>query len=149
MTIDETRTLPVGRILRLLLGLVVTIMLLPFYRGAAWPSIGRALLVAVGIGLLYAAIHWTVGRFVPRINPCLGAVVAVGPLMAVILLGGPFGKVGGLTFLTASLLLAGARADAGCEVMSIPGLLFGRRIHLVCIALSPGDWVERRLNRTS
>ena len=69
--------------------------------------------------------------------------------MAVILLGGPFGEVGGLTFLAASLLLAGARADAGCEVMSIPGLLFGRRTHLVCIALSPVDWVERRLNRTS
>jgi hypothetical protein len=29
--------------------------------------------------------------------------------------------------------------------MSIPGVLFGRRTHLVCIAFSPIDWLEERL----
>jgi len=36
------------------------------------------------------------------------------------------------------------RSDGGCEVMSIPAILSGKRTHLVCIAFSPIDWAEER-----
>ena len=36
-------------------------------------------------------------------------------------------------------------ADKGCEVMSIPGLIFNRRTHLACFFFSPIDWLEKKI----
>ena len=52
---------------------------------------------------------------------------------------------GPLAFLAVSLVLAAILADAGCEVMSIPALVFGKRTHLVCLLFSPLDWVEEKI----
>jgi hypothetical protein len=50
-----------------------------------------------------------------------------------------------LTFLLVSLVIAVLRGDAGCEVMSLPALLFGRGTSLPSILFSPIDWLERRI----
>ena len=50
-----------------------------------------------------------------------------------------------MTYVGISLLIDFIRADSGCEVMALPGLVFGNRTHLACIALSPIDMLEEKL----
>jgi len=81
--------------------------------------------------------------------------VGLGTLVAVYLAGAPGGPLLGRgegelaagTFLGVSLLVAGVRADPGCEVMSIPSALFRKRAELACLVFSPLDAWERRWRR--
>ncbi|MGH6949044.1 MAG: hypothetical protein ACREDZ_17080, partial [Kiloniellales bacterium] len=82
----------------------------------------------------------------PNLNKYLGALVACIPAVAVYALGDQE-RMAVLTYFAASFLLAGVRADPGCEVMSIPGFVFGRHTHLACLCLSPIDWLEEKLYR--
>jgi hypothetical protein len=67
------------------------------------------------------------------------------------ILGGGKGQLAAVTFLGISLVVAGVRAAPGCEVMAIPGLLFGKHTELACLIFSPLDSFERKLrsNRES
>lgn len=58
-------------------------------------------------------------------------------------MGGPASRLGSVLFVGISLLFTAWRSDGGCEVMTLPGMLLGKRTHLVCIAFSPVDWLER------
>lgn len=136
---------PVGRGLRFLTGVLILVA------GAGPPLMeaGTDLWIAtLGIVLaelfFYLVLHWVVQRFFRRVNPWIGAVLAVAPVMAVYVLAGPPGQLGTLVFIGVSLLFTGLRADGGCEVMTLPGMIFGKRTHLVCIAFSPVDWLEGR-----
>lgn len=140
-------TLPVGRALRLLLGACSLLPVALFLAAAGWSAWGQALGVAVLLVLFYAAVHWLVSSFFTRLDSCVGAFLALLPLAAVFVSGGPAAQAGALLFLGVSLLAAALRADPGCEVMSLPALLFGRRTHLVCLLFSPIDWAERKLSR--
>ncbi len=42
-------------------------------------------------------------------------------------------------------MFTGIRDEGGCEVMTLPGMILGKRTHLVCIVLLPLDWVEEKL----
>jgi hypothetical protein len=42
-------------------------------------------------------------------------------------------------------VVAGVRAVPDCEVMAIPGVLFGKRTELACLIFSPLDKLERKL----
>jgi hypothetical protein len=44
-----------------------------------------------------------------------------------------------------SLVVAGARAVPGCELMAIPGVLFRNDTELACLVFSPLDRLERKL----
>lgn len=55
------------------------------------------------------------------------------------------GDLAAVTFLGISLVVAGVRAAPGCELMAIPGLLFGKHTELACPIFSPLDWLERKL----
>ena len=48
-----------------------------------------------------------------------------------------------LLFFGVSLLLAGVRGYAGCEILALSNLLSGRRDELACAILSPVDNIER------
>jgi hypothetical protein len=61
------------------------------------------------------------------------------------ILGHGEGKLAAVTFLGISLVIAGVRAAPGCELMAIPGLLFGKHTELACIIFSPLDRLERKL----
>lgn len=142
---SNTKALPVGRILRSLLGVFLVVTVWPFFRNAASNRILGAVLVVVSLTVFYAVVHWLVSSYLPKLNRWLGAFLAILPVFLVFAFGGSLGQVGALSFLAVSLLLAAIRADAGCEVMSIPSLVFGRRTHLMCLLFSPLDWVEEKI----
>ncbi len=141
----DLRALPVGRILRFLLGAILVITVWPFFSGASPNRILGAVLVAVGLAVFYAVLHWLVSTYLTKLNRCLGACLAILPVFLVFLFGGGLGQVGALAFLAVSLVLAAVRADAGCEVMSIPSFILGKRTYLICLLFSPLDWLEEKI----
>ena len=132
----------VGRVLRLVLGVVLIAEVARHLLDASLYFSIEVLGVVAAFAVFYAIVHLSIARFVPRINAWIGALVAVTPTILVFVLGGPVGQLATLLFIGVSLVLTGLRADGGCEVMTIPGMVFGRRTHLVCIAFSPIDMFE-------
>ena len=142
---ENLRTLPVGRILRFLLGAWLVFAVRLFYLETESNRILSAVLVVVGLTVFYGLLHWLVSSFWTKLNRWLGAFLAILPVFLVFVFGGVLGQVGAASFLAVSLLLAAVRADAGCEVMSVPSWVFGRRTHLMCLLFSPLDWVEEKI----
>ena len=137
---------PVGRIVRLLMGGVLAIHVVASHLIGAAPSLTVEVAgVVFGLFVFYSLVHLLISRFVPTIHPWVGALLAVTPVLLVFLMGGLPVRHGVVLFLGVSLLFTGLRSDGGCEVMTLPGMVFGKRTHLVCIVLSPLDWVEKKL----
>lgn len=109
---------------------------------------GSLIRLSWGLGLIffYLALHFLILKMEVKINRIVGAILAFGPFLSVFFIGygGP-AATGALTFLSASLLLAGIKGDSGCEVMSIPALFTGKHTHLACLLFSPIDWCERSI----
>src|SRR5206468_12695698 len=86
-------------------------------------------------------------------GPGFEAVVANGLLVALYIscasglpiVGHGKGQLAAVTFFGISLVVAGVCAAPGCEVMAIPGLLFGKHTQLACLIFSPLDRLERKL----
>ncbi len=143
---NEGRTAkPVGRVLRLLAGTALTI------QGARHMISGDTTLnlqaagIVLGLFVFYTVVHLAISRFAPSINAWLGAVIAVAPAVLVFALVDPSLRFSVVLFLGVSLVVTAIRADGGCEVMTLPGVLMGKRTHLVCIVFSPLDWIEDKL----
>ncbi len=137
---------PVGRVVRLLMGGLLTIQVPASHLIGASPVLTLQVAAAVfGLFVFYTLVHLLISKFVPTINPWVGAVLAVAPVVLVFLMGGLPVRHGVVLFLGVSLLFTGIRGDGGCEVMTLPGMILGKRTHLVCIVLSPLDWVEEKL----
>ncbi len=111
---------------------------------AGWNAAGRIALVFLGLTGLYAFLHYVVGRYFGGLNRWLGALLAVGPVLGVDVLGDGF-TVSAILYVGISLLIIALQGDPGCEVMAIPRLIMGRRTHLACLLFSPLDWVEERI----
>ena len=145
---NEGRTAkPVGRVLRLLMGTALTLVSI---RGLILGDTTLSLQVAgimLGLFAFYVVVQLAISRFVPSINAWLGAVLAVAPVFLVYALAGPPGRLGSLLFIGVSLVVTAIRSDGGCEVMTLPGMLMGKRTHLVCIVFTPLDWIEDKLTR--
>ncbi len=131
------RARPVGRVLRLFTGVALVVEGGRHLIGASSGVVAATVGVVVGEFALYAVLHLVVSRFFRNLNPWLGAFFAVAPVAAIFLLSAAPGRLGSLLFVGISLLFSAARADGGCEGMTLPGMLFGKRTHLVCIAFSP------------
>jgi hypothetical protein len=122
-----------------------------YWAGGGGGFILRSFAVVASLVLIYAALHVLIRRFCPGIHRWVGAILALVPVAFFYVLGiggGPIfgageGQLGALTFLGLSMLIASVRGDYGCEVMTIPALIFGRRTHLACIVFSPLDWLEQ------
>lgn len=147
------RAPPVGRALRILLGLTLIVYVMPtYFRVPVTVAVG-SLLLMLGLTGIYSLIHIVVSRRILAFGPCLGTVVASGLLIALYfagasrspILGRGKGELAAVTFLGVSLVVAGVRAAPGCELMAIPGVLFGNHTELACIIFSPLDRLERRL----
>ncbi len=145
---DEGRIAkPIGRVLRLLMGTALTIHAAQhMISGGTILNLQAAGLV-LGLLLFYTMVHLAISRFVPSINPWLGAVVALTTAILFFALVDPSLRFSLVLFIGVSLLVTAIRADGGCEVMTLPGLLMGKRTHLVCIVFSPLDWIEEKLTR--
>jgi hypothetical protein len=152
---EPHRAPPMGRALRILLGVVLIIYTVPVYfRVPTRLTIGAWLLVPGLVGV-YSLIHVVVSRRIVAFGPCLGAVVANGLLIVLYVAGGStlpiFGngkaQLAAVTFLGLSLVIAGVRAAPGCEAMAIPSLFFGKHTELACLIFSPLDWLERKCRK--
>jgi hypothetical protein len=143
---------PIGRALRILLGLVLIAYTVPVYfRVPTRLAVGAWLLVLGLIGV-YSLIHIAVSRRIVAFGPFLGAVVVNGLLIALYVAGGsglPIlghgkGQLAAVTFFGVSLVVAGVRAAPGCELMAIPGVLFRKHTELACLIFPPLDTLERK-----
>jgi len=143
---------PMGRALRIVLGLVLIVYTVPVYFHVPMRLAVRAWLLVLGLIGVYSLIHIVVSRRIIAFGPCLGAVVAMGLLLALYVAGAselPIfghgkGQLAAATFLGISLVVAGVRAAPGCELMAIPGVLFGKHTELACLIFSPLDRLERK-----
>lgn len=144
--VNSARALPVGRVIRFVIGLTLVIIMIPTcLRVGVWFLFKTALLIGA---LLVACslIHTLVS------HRWLGSILASALLILVYLFGGYHGfllghgegRVAAVTFLAVSLLVASLRGDAGCELTSIPSAFFGQHSRLACLVFSPIDWLERR-----
>ena len=144
---------PMGRALRILLGLLLIVYTVPVYFRIPIRLAGGAWLLVLGLVGVYSLLHIVLSRHVVVFVPSLGAVVANGLLIVLYVVGGsglPIfgngkGQLAAVTFLGLSLVVAGVRAAPGCEVMAIPGLFFGKHTELTCLIFSPLDRLERKL----
>lgn len=141
------RSRPLGRLLRLLLGLGLTAMVALNLLQASPVLLGQSAAVLVGLIGLYSLMHLGVARYLSAIQPVLGTVLALVPAMVIYVLAGPAGELGVVAYIGGSLMLDAATGDSGCEVMALPGLFFKKRTHLCCIMFSPIDWLEERFLR--
>jgi len=144
---------PVGRALRILLGIVLIVYVTPVYFQVPVRVAVGSLLLMLGLIGAYSLIHISVSRRIAPFGPRLGAVVAAGLLVALYvagasrlpILGHGKGQLAAVTFLGISLVISGVYALPGCEVVAIPGMLFRKHIELACLIFSPLDKLERKL----
>jgi len=143
---------PVGRALRILLGLALMVYVGPVYfQVPARVSVGSLLLI-VGLIGVYILLHITLSQRIVPLSSGLGAIAANGLLVVLYfigatglpIVGGGKGALAAVTFLSISLVVAGVRAAPGCEVMAVPGLLFRKHTELGCLIFSPLDRLERK-----
>jgi hypothetical protein len=147
------RAPPVGRALRIFLGLALIVYVMPTYFRVPVTVVVGSLVLMLGLTGIYSLIHIVVSRRIVAFGSWLGTVVASGLLIALYVAGAsrsPIvgrgkGELAAVTFLGVSLVFAGVRAAPGCELMAIPGVLFGKHTELACIIFSPLDRLERRL----
>ncbi len=150
---EPRRAPPIGRVLRILLGLVLMVYVTPVYFQVPLRLTVEVLLLMLGLTGVYSLIHIVVSRRIVAFGRCLGAVVALGLLVALYVAGAsglPIldrgkGQLAAATFLGISLVVASVRGVPGCEVMAIPSLLFGKHTELACLIFSPLDSLERKL----
>jgi len=144
---------PMGRALRILLGLVLIVYTVPVYFQVPMRLAVGAWLLVLGLIGVYSLIHIVVSRRIVAFGSFLGAVVAFGLLVALYaagasvlpILGHGMGQLAAATFLGISLVVAGVRAAPGCELMAIPTVFFGKHTELACLIFSPLDKLERKL----
>ena len=107
----------------------------------------------IGLVCLYSLIHIAIARRI--FGPLPGAIVASALIVAVYvagsfglpLIGHGKGQLAAVTFLGVSLIIAGASALSGCELMAIPCALIQKECELPCLIFSPLDRLERRLRK--
>jgi hypothetical protein len=105
----------------------------------------RILAVFMGVTAVYGTLHFVISRFGKDLDRWFGGVVAVIPIILLFAMSDEFGRLASVGYVGLSLLLQGIRADAGCEVMSIPSVVLGRRTHLMGILFAPIDLIEKHL----
>ena len=139
--------------MRILLGVVLILYVTPIYfRLPARIFIG-SLLLMLALVVAYCAIHFAVSRRVIGFGPHLATILVHGLLIGLYVagfsrapvFGGGKGQLAAVTFFGVSVLTAGIRGVAGCELMEIPDLLLRKDVELGCLIFSPLDNLERKL----
>jgi hypothetical protein len=143
----------VGRALRILLGVLLIVYVTPIYLRLPLRVFVGSLVLMIGLILAYSAIHLVVSRRVAAFGPYFATILVHALLVALYaagfsrapIFGGGKGQLAAVTFLGVSLMVAGIRAVAGCELMAIPDLFLRKDVELACLIFSPLDKLERRL----
>lgn len=132
---------PIGTTVRILLGIGAFVSAFIPDRPYEWQ-------VALGlVGMPAAFVIWQLlrARLAPRpaADACAGVVASV--VLGAALLGFGPTRPAALLFAGLSLLVAGIRGYAGCEVTAIGNWLLRRDDRVGCVVLSPVDAVERQI----
>ena len=143
------RAKPFGRVFRLFFGILVFVLIVPYYFIAPANVLLQTFLVTIGLAIFYILLDMVINQYVSSINPVIGAILANAPVLLMWLFGKGGIQLGALTYLGIALVVTSLRADAGCEVMSVPGLIFKRHTHLACLFFSPIDWLEGKMAKKS
>lgn len=152
---QSRRAPPVGRTLRIILGLALIGYTTPVFLHIPGLLVVESLLLMLGLVCFYSLIHLVLSRQIGAFASGFGAVLAASLLVAVYVagatrlpvLGHGAGQLAVAMFLGISLVVAGIRASAGCEVMAIPGIFFSKQNELACLIFSPLDRLERKLRK--
>jgi hypothetical protein len=114
-----------------------------------------ATLVVSLAGVIIFYVLYTIlmgNRVLTKVNPWLGAGIMEWPLVVVWVV--VLGHLPGIPpplilavflYFGLSLIISGIVKYGGCEVVTIPGLVLGKRYNVACIVFSPIDWLEDRL----
>jgi len=145
------RAPPVGRALRTLLGLILIAYVAPVYFRVPLNVVVGSLVLMLGVIAVYSLILASLRL----IGSALGSIFTHGLIVALYIagcsrlpiLGGGKGQLAAVTLLGISLVIAGLRALAGCELMAIPALFFRVETDVACPIFSPFDKLERKLRR--
>lgn len=141
---------PFGRAVRVFFG-VFTIAAAAVELVAGDHDAGFFLQAAAYVAALlgyYLLLHGALGEWaLGRISPFLASVLVLGPVfLAIAVLPGAM-TVAAELYVGASLILTAAIGYGGCELISLPTLLFGRRYVVYC-PTNILDAAERPMRRT-
>jgi hypothetical protein len=137
--------------MRILLGLVLIVYVTPIYFRLSSRVFVGSLLLMLALVVAYCIIQLVVSWRV--VGPYLASIFVHALLIALYVagfsrapvFGGGKGQLAAVTFLGISLVVAGIRGIAGCELMAIPDLFLRKDVELGCLIFSPLDRLERRL----
>ena len=135
----------IGRTLRLMLGLLLGWITVIVLRMEHRPFHLRALAILGGVTLFYVVGLFALNRYGAGLNRWNGSLLALAPLVLLFFFGGGEVRVACTAYVGLSVLLQTLRADAGCEVLSIPTALLRRRTRFAGILFAPIDLVEKHL----
>jgi hypothetical protein len=134
---------PFGHILRFVLGGLLLITVFRYYFVVPRLMLIATLGLVIGLAAFYTLLDLAIADLLPNVNPLLGAILANALVLGMWIFGRNAWQLGAATYIGISLIVTALRADSGCELMSIPGLILHRHAHLGCFFFSPVDWIER------
>ncbi|MGH8397424.1 MAG: hypothetical protein ACRETA_04170 [Gammaproteobacteria bacterium] len=140
------KTPPVSRALRLLVGGWLLFEVAVNIHSPDWRAALIVCCTFVTVFFYYALLHLLIGQSVHKW--AVMKVVTILPL-AVLLFSalGTDIPLGVVTFFGVSLVIQALRGDRGCEVMTLPNLVFRRRANFPCLVFSPLDRFEESIYR--
>ena len=136
---------PIGTIVRILLGIGM-------FAAAFFPDRPQGWQLALGLaGMPAAFVVWQLlrARWDPRPADDTAAGVVASVVLGTALLGFTQTRPAALLFGGLSLLVAGIRGYAGCEITAVGNWLLRRDDRVGCVVLSPVDAAERHLRQES
>ncbi len=140
---ETGRTLILGRLLRLLLGIFLTFLIYQFIEKSGIAGVIQTLEGFAIVAALYVGIYWAVLK--RELSPTVRQLLTALPLALLILLGGNVGVDGVFSFFATSLFVAASNGHPGCEVTAIQSVIWKREARLTCILFGGLDSLERRL----
>ena len=136
---------PIGRLARLAVGLALIALEL-VWRDPSWSDAILGLVVAPGIVVAVAAVR---ARRSPQPLRATGPVgYALNIAVAIAAFAIPATAGAAFLFYGSAMLVAAARAQAGCEVTVASNVLLRRDDQVGCALFAPVDHAEQALGRT-
>ncbi len=94
---------PIGRTLRLTLGTILVWMASEAMLLQDGPLDLRVTTAVVAFTAFYTVLHLGITKYVPAVNPWVGALLAIAPIVLVYVLGGAIGRVSSVAYVGVSL----------------------------------------------
>lgn len=142
--VAELRAGPIGRVLRIVLGVLIFYLLFavynaPFSYVAFWGFLVAPLVFLLFVGIL--ELFGLMTRISQTKEWALGSVILV---LGLYIVGPGQMKAAIVGFGGASLIVSGLFGYAGCELAALPNLLLRKHYVMGCVFFSPLDKLEQK-----